>query len=155
MAPDCLHQLLPPVRELSRRHCAQFADFLEIGSGGKTLRISRDNRGFGRVRPLQKHLSQRFYTSLGQAVGAIIREQPQHSHAANLFQTEEEIRHLLTGRRHAARFHIGADELNDCVHGRSRLKDGRNPDLLQIRDVLIGNDSADDDHHVVHLVLLE
>jgi hypothetical protein len=67
----------------------------------------------------------------------------------------EKERHARLGGRHAVRFHVRADELDNVVHGSAWLKNCRNPDLLQARDILIGNDATHQHQHVIHLILLE
>ena len=61
----------------------------------------------------------------------------------------------INGRGHAARLDVGANELDDIVHGSARLENGGDAGFFEIFHVLVGNDAADHYQHVVHLVLLE
>src|SRR5512140_3769966 len=56
---------------------------------------------------------------------------------------------------YALRRNVLANEADDFVHGSSRLEDRRNADLLEVGDVLVGNDPADHYEYIVHLVLTQ
>ena len=60
----------------------------------------------------------------------------------------------LTGR-HTAWLHVSANELDDAVHGSAWLKNGCDAGLLESVHVLVGDNAANDQQHVVHMVLLE
>ena len=55
----------------------------------------------------------------------------------------------------AFELHAAADEFDDVVHRGAGLEDAGNADLFEAVDILIGDDAADEDEHVVHFVLLE
>ena len=59
----------------------------------------------------------------------------------------------LPARRHAGSLYMGSDELDDLVHRGSGLEDCRYTGFFEAIDVLIGNDSANEDNDVIHLVL--
>src|SRR5258708_28307413 len=58
-------------------------------------------------------------------------------------------------RRDAMRFHMLADELNDVVHRSPRLENAGHADLLEAFNILIGDNAANQDQHVVHFPLLQ
>ena len=58
-------------------------------------------------------------------------------------------------RSDSARMYVGSDELYDVVHRSSGLKDCCDTEFFQGFHILIGNDSADHDQNIVHLVLAQ
>src|SRR5271157_3653739 len=62
---------------------------------------------------------------------------------------------LLGTSRYAARLHVAADELDDGIHRRARLKHRGHAALFQGFHILVGNDAAYQHQHVVHLVLFQ
>jgi len=61
----------------------------------------------------------------------------------------------LSGGRHAVRLHVFANEFDDVVHRSAGLEDAGYADFLEALNILIGNNAADQNEHIVHLVLLE
>ena len=54
-----------------------------------------------------------------------------------------------------ARADVGLDEVDDLLHGASGEKDAPDPHGLQLRDVDVRNDAADNDEHVVEPLLFQ
>src|SRR5690348_2415337 len=62
---------------------------------------------------------------------------------------------MQLNRGNSAWADIATDERNDVVHRGARLEHGGNAGLLQILNIHVGNDAADQQEHVVHFVLLQ
>src|SRR5271169_857908 len=58
-------------------------------------------------------------------------------------------------RRHTSWLHVATDEFDDAIHGSPRLKHRRNSCVFEGFHVLVGNDAAHQQQHVIHLVLPE
>src|SRR5215471_19249194 len=54
---------------------------------------------------------------------------------------------------YARRRNILANEANDVIHRSPGLEDRGYAPLFEIRNVLVGNDSADDNEHIVHSIV--
>src|SRR5947207_2170508 len=50
---------------------------------------------------------------------------------------------------------VAGDEIDDVLHRRAGQEDAFDPDLVQLRDVHVGNDAADHHEHVVQPLLAE
>src|SRR6266700_3184943 len=56
---------------------------------------------------------------------------------------------------YSAGMNAGTNEFHDLIHGGAGLEDGGDTRFLQRIYVLVGDNSAEDQQHIVHLVLLE
>src|SRR6185436_2888803 len=62
---------------------------------------------------------------------------------------------LRIALRFHPRTHVAGDEVDDLLHRRPGQEDTLDPHLVQLRDVHVRNDAADDDEHVLETLLAE
>src|SRR6267143_5728860 len=56
-----------------------------------------------------------------------------------------------SGPRNRVSLHVGADELDDIVHGRAGLENRGHAGVLERPNILVGDDAADQYKNIVHL----
>jgi hypothetical protein len=58
-------------------------------------------------------------------------------------------------RNHAARLNVFADEFGDLIHRRTGIEDAAHARFLEQFKILFRNDAADQEEHIIHLVLAQ